>query len=365
MRPTHHAPSLPIDVLDRYLAGHATPRDTQLVAQWLAAHSITVHELRHARQGAWSTDVAVEQMRTRLAAQRTGESVLAHREGKAPSVARRSPWLLRHNLGRVLVGSVAILCVVFGVFLTHRGLSRDGLAPATYQTRPGETASIRLADGSTIILAPATVVTMTPAAARVTGEAYFTIAPRAARAFIVQTKNAKVRILGTRFSVRQYPGEMHSRVVVEDGRVELSPTRTPSMRGARTVVSARMVALVSDSGVTVSSGVSTQEYTSWTHGTLEFPGVPLRDVVSELARAYGTDIRIADSTLAQRVVRIEVSVSTDALSSVLQSLCRVLDAHLTHVGRALVLVPGRDTTNARPVAPSHHLFPQPEERYGR
>ena len=48
------------------------------------------------------------------------------------------------------------------------------------------------------------------------------------------------------------------------------------------------MALVTDSGITVTSGVSTHNYTSWTHGTLIFDRTPLRDVVAELSE------RIAD-----------------------------------------------------------------------
>jgi transmembrane sensor len=231
-----------------------------------------------------------------------------------------------------------------------------------YRTRAGEIATVRLTDGSTVTLAPATTVTVRPADIAVSGEAYFCVATHTARPFVVTTRNASVRVLGTRFVVRQYPEELRSRIMVENGRVALQ-SRSVAERHA--VVAERMLALVTDSEVTVTPGVVTREYTAWTSGTLVFDSVSVRDVVTELARAYGVHIRVADSVLARQTINAEVRVREWPLTQVLDAISYMIDAHYTRSGSSYVLLQGQNS-GAMPSEPlQRNRFPQPEKRYGR
>jgi ferric-dicitrate binding protein FerR (iron transport regulator) len=218
-----------------------------------------------------------------------------------------------------------------------------------------------------MILAPTTSVTITAAGATVSGEAYFVIVPHSARPFAVRTDNAIVQVLGTHFSVRRYPNEMSTRVVVEDGRVALRALRMVRQKATTkaTVMSARMLATVTDSGITVMPGIVTEEYVSWTHGLLVFNRVALGTVIAELVRVYDADIRIADTTLAKQVMQVNVSVDEDSLTQVLDLICTVSNAHYTRRGRTYVLLPGRTATHTPRAAPAHHDFFQPEPQYGR
>src|SRR5690606_33459933 len=131
---------------------------------------------------------------------------------------------------------------------------------------------------------------------------------------------AMVRVLGTRFLVRNYHDETASRVVVEDGRVALHAVQHRQMRAAQAIVGAGMLGQVSDSGVIVVEGIDPDQYTAWTRGTLVFDRSPLRDVVKDLARAYGVDIRIADSLLANRRITVELDVAEKPLTRMLTIL---------------------------------------------
>jgi ferric-dicitrate binding protein FerR (iron transport regulator) len=174
-----------------------------------------------------------------------------------------------------------------------------------------------------------------------------------------------VQVLGTSFGVRQYAGEPMTRVVVDDGRVLVKTRVHSSVPASPAVLASRMVAQVSDSIITVTSGITTREYTSWTQGVLVFNNVPLHNVVGELARAYGVDIRIADTVLAKQIIGIEISVTKHSINQVLGSMCHVTNAHYSYDGQSYVISPGRVATKSPRVAPSRYSFPQPEQQYGR
>ena len=252
------------------------------------------------------------------------------------------------------------------LFATVAIVSQRQAAPEPvqlYRTAPGQRSTIRTADGSTIILAPATSVAMSSNTIDVTGEAAFTIAPNNFGPRTVRTSNAVVRVLGTTFVVRHYATETRTRIAVVEGRVSVQ-TRTKGSAFS-TVLSPRMLAQVTDSGGTVSSGIAVEDLTSWTHGTLVFRNDMLRDVIAELVRAYGVEIRIADTTLAKRLVRTEVSVTEEPLNQVLLSICNVTDAHLTHGGHTYVISPGRMAERSPRPVPSRHQLSHPERQYGR
>jgi transmembrane sensor len=232
-----------------------------------------------------------------------------------------------------------------------------------YRAGLGERTTVRLSDGSTMMLAAGSHARVMSEKIRLTGEAYFIVNPSSRRAFIVETENAFAQVLGTRFTVRQHANESRSLIVVEDGRVAVS-RRLGSSGRDNVVVAANGLAVVTDSGVAITPNVDSRTYTSWTQGLLTFEGAPLRDVVSELARAYGVEIRVSDTLLARRTIGLEVSVTKDRITQVLESICNVTDARYTRSGKGYLLQPGRTGSRANP-APSPRVLTQPEKQYGR
>jgi ferric-dicitrate binding protein FerR (iron transport regulator) len=176
----------------------------------------------------------------------------------------------------------------------------------------------------------------------------------------VETANATVQVLGTKFSVRRYPADRSSRIVVEEGKIALRRAGAGHEFGSRTVLSANMLAQVADSGITVQPGIAVNEYTAWTKGRLVFTRVPLRDVIIELGRAYSADIRLADTTLADQPMTFAASVRTDSLPQLLDLISQTVDAYITHNGRAYEIVPGKVVKRIRT-----NRLPQPEKIHGR
>jgi type II secretory pathway component GspD/PulD (secretin) len=107
--------------------------------------------------------------------------------------------------------------------------------------------------------------------------------------------------------------------------------------------------------------VATHEYTSWTHGTLVFNRTPLRDVLAELARAYGVRIQVDDSVLTRRPVILEVAVQRQSLPQVLDLIGFAMNTHYLQRDRVYHVFDGRRAPRLR----NSEERPQPEKQYGR
>jgi ferric-dicitrate binding protein FerR (iron transport regulator) len=234
-----------------------------------------------------------------------------------------------------------------------------------YRTAPGERKVITLANRTTMILAPATTARITASGIELSGQAWFDVRSSERDPFIVRTASSEVRVLGTSFSVRQYPAELHARVAVVEGKVGMrllgpatqQPRRVPEF----VVLTARMAGESSDSGIVQSRGLSADEASAWTRGRLVFRQASLRDVAAELSRAYGADIRVNDTTLSSQRVTLTAQLETQTVAQVLDLLAQALDARCVRTGKAFVLTAGRaprQLPRAKPLS-------TPETQYGR
>jgi len=358
----------------------ATP---ELLAQYLAGElgEEAANSLRQTygwtAEGTAVRDVVLETVRKEGEEVVVGKEIIAQRlavarmrAGVDGPAGRRSVDEGR-RIGRfpgkqtLLIGALTMLAV-FAIGVGIRRNTTQDTVTQHYVTHPRQRRSITLADGSRMLLAPSTTVTINGRTLDVTGEAFFTVSPHSETPFLVRTTNAVVRVLGTRFAVRRYPDESASRIMVDEGRVAVEAVGShPQRPRTRGVLSAQMAVLVTDSGMTMTSGVAVPEMISWTSGTVVFSGVPLRDVITELRHLYGAEIRIADTALASHTMRMNVSIETDALPQILDLICATSDAHYTRRGTTYVLSPGRVQTPSPRMAPVRRALPQPELQYGR
>jgi len=151
---------------------------------------------------------------------------------------------------------------------------------------------------------------------------------------------------------------------VTDGRVAVQGIRNGRAQGSVSVLSARMLGVVDDSGyVRMTPRIDVDDYTAWTTGRLVFRDTPVRDVMTELGRAYDVEFRMSDSALARLPLTWTVRVSSATLPSALEELGDMLDVHFAKVGRVITVVSGRPSVR-HTRSSSKSLF-TPESHYGR
>jgi transmembrane sensor len=288
--------SIPDEILDRYLNGEAGPRERARVDAWLAADPARRDMLDAMRRDlagqphAFDAEVAWRSVRARIDAE--------------PASAERQPAGMVPPGGRtILLRAAAIAVLLLGGWTAWRAMRSAPAVPAATRvsTAAGQRDTVALPDGSTVILAPASqlsVVAFTGAERTVelSGEAFFTVVRDPDRPFRVRSGPARTEVLGTAFAVRsRQPGSVI--VAVREGVVSLagSDTALAIRLGAGQVgrlVDTTPELLGSDSRI----------WLSWLDGVLEFDGARLTDVAAELSRWFSAPVTLADSSLADRTV---------------------------------------------------------------
>jgi transmembrane sensor len=280
--------------------------------------------VRHAIASQLPEAPETERMRQAFWAQREQDAAaLSAREmprGRpTPWAGRRSAWSTRARL--VLGGAVVAAAAALWYWRAEPGATR-GTSRVTgrYATGAGQRATVQLADGSVVTLAPMSRLIMRGTTAELTGEAFFTVAHAVGTPFAVRTGAVTTRVLGTAFAVRHYANDHETVVAVTEGKVSVGGSRVATLVGGT-------VGHATDSTV-VFTHESGDQYTAWTSGHLVFRDTPLSELLETVGRWYGVQFRIADTTLARQ--RITSTIDFGSRTELLHALSLVLDVTATY-----------------------------------
>jgi transmembrane sensor len=220
-------------------------------------------------------------------------------EFERPSTKSRVPARLYHKA--IAATFLAMVAGSMAWFSSSHWLAKvmpDRATAQSISTGIAERRVVRLADGSTLTLAPVTKVEVryTPSARHIrleAGEALFDVAHNPQRPFLVQTRYGEVKAVGTAFDVSLSGRE--AKVVVVEGVIRIA-LRTdaggadgtePIVKLARKGESVAFGSGIGDGDTTTSfirqsGSVDAPTATAWTRGKLIFRGEPLRDVILKI-----------------------------------------------------------------------------------
>ena len=211
---------------------------------------------------------------------------------QAASPRRFGTWWLRTGL------AAAVAALVVGAYLIH-GLG--GIRAGTFTTPPGEQGTLKLADGSVVIMNTRSEVTVRLAPHLrwirfIHGEARFLVAKDATRPFIVDTGAAQVRAVGTEFDVRV--SDQHVAVTLVEGKVQITSTSVLAKPTAPTLLTAgqRFSLDVADGEHRIEA-VNLARASAWLDRRLIFDATPLAVAVDEANRYLPVPIVIDDPSV--------------------------------------------------------------------
>ncbi|MBP2274709.1 FecR family protein [Sphingomonas sp. PL20] len=244
---------------------------------------------------------------------------LAGRPAIAAATAQALTRSAPSNRQSLRVGAMAAV----GIAAVVASLTIFGAWPLSgdrYATAIGEQRTIRLADGSKVMLDTDTVLTVAfeEKARRISlarGQAYFTVAHDAARPFTVEAGDARVLATGTQFDVQRSGDRID--VTLVEGRVRVSSGEQP------------IAQLRAGQGLTLDgaqrSAVRTVETTpalAWTQGRIVLDGMTLEHAIAEVNRYVKTPVRLDAPDFAR--ARISGSVETGDVGSFTAAVTTVL-----------------------------------------
>jgi transmembrane sensor len=320
------------EALARYASGESPPAEIEAVGRWIAADPARGELLasldRVTRRLATppSEEVAVEAALSRVHARMAEPEVVPF---SARQEHTRPAW--RTTVLRAAAAVVLLLGAAL-IWRATRGGADGGPDPAslTYVTMAGQTDSLRLVDGTFVVLGPASelIVSETYNQGRrdvnLTGEALFDVVHDAARPFTVLAGAASIQDLGTSFTVRTDAAD-EVRVVVTSGSVLLQAAGGSRADGVILRAGDRGV-LSAQGSASAERGAPIEADLAWTRGRLVFADAPLERVAEDLRRWYDIELRIDDPNLAGR--HITATFTGEPVQQVLDVIALALGARI-------------------------------------
>lgn len=267
---------------EKYLDGTAAPEEKQELMQY--------YKLLQKRHLSWEPDAMGDQE----ALERELLSNINREIGRSGR---------RRSFSRVLkvAASVVILLSAGLVIWQYRYGIRNYIDPVqelTAATAPRELKELRLADGSRIWLNAGSELRYpgkfrdSLRVVRLTGEAYFEVAPDAKKPFVIHTGGITTRVLGTTFNVTAYAGEEKATVTVLSGKVAVRDTA--SGRKALLTPEQQLTYNRAENTFTKAKVADPGNAVAWRNGKLAFNGAPVTEVVAALQRWYHVSISFDD-----------------------------------------------------------------------
>ncbi|MCW5575550.1 MAG: FecR domain-containing protein [Burkholderiales bacterium] len=240
--------------------------------------------------------------------------------------------------GQVASKAGLVLGLLLAIGLLLRGYLALPLYERELMTAVAQTAGLELPDGSRLSLDARTrlqvVFFLGSRSVRLgSGEAYFDVAADAARPFIVDTRQGRVSVLGTAFTVRDRGGAVT--VSVKRGRVAVAPS------GA----AAKPVELTAGQRVIIADGQAGEpepalaQAAPWRSGWLVFDDIPLAEALQSINAYRRAPVSLADARAGAE--RLTGSFRIRDPEAVLDLLPKVLPVEVRRAGDGTAAVMSR------------------------
>jgi transmembrane sensor len=301
-------------LIGKVVAGEATEAEHQQLDTWLEAHPEQRPMMDRLRQF-WLTPAtqtaginldiagAYEQLQQRMTL-----------EQQPNEVPVRPLWPVRARIAWAAAASVALIAGFWG-WSQFKPTPKTALVEQT--NNKGARSQIRLADGSVIWLNADSHLRYPKSfqgdlrEVTLEGEAFFQVAHDPAHPFVVRLKTGSVRVLGTSFNIRAYPGDSTVETSVVTGRVAFIPAAETVSRPANPAQPAtdtpdtlflkpnsKAIQSLPRRQIAVQPTVAANQI-AWTESKLVFRNTPMGEVAKTLERWYGTPVTLEHESLRQ------------------------------------------------------------------
>lgn len=236
----------------------------------------------------------------------------------------------RHITRWLVAASMVLLCGLAIFFSRFNKEQRGKLAGdeqyVVFKTRPGERTRVKLRDGTLVNLNADSELRVSDnfgdsvRMISLKGEAYLEVAKDSVHPFIVHTNGAKVRVLGTKFNVKNYPEDKTTTVVVKEGKVQLSKA---SSEKEHMILTENERGQFNASFGLKEDNVYANRYTDWKDNKLVFDNQDMSDIARTLKRWYGIDVKIQSNHMGKQ--RFTGSFEDQSVQFVVEKICYVMD----------------------------------------
>jgi transmembrane sensor len=274
-------------------------------------------------------------------------------EEETPVKSRKIGWLM----------AAAAVVLIISTLLLYPLWNRKQVQPLTEQTdsnkneiftKKGSKTNIRLPDGTQVWLNADSKITYpdnfrgATREVQLTGEAFFDVVPSTSlrtgqkQPFVIHTQTVDIKVLGTAFNVRSYPGEKNTETSLIRGLVEVTLVHRPDKKIIlrpneklsvdNTMLTGHSTQEPSHSPelpvaglpgiklekITLLSADSSAMATAWVNNKLVFDNEPFEQVAFKIERWYNVNMVIRDEAL--KSLRFSAVFEKESLQEVMEAL---------------------------------------------
>jgi len=311
-------------IIDRYLAGSATPEEKAFVAQWLAPKEDDIAVLnKHAHQLIKTDLWQAICVGIGIAAKATGE-----RKGVLYHIKRQRHWLQY---------AAAVIVVMIGSAVLYTAMQKkQATAPHIITATAGSQKVFTLPDSSKVYLFPGTSLSLPDnynqkeRIITLTGKAFFEVKPDASRPFLVRSGRLLTSVLGTSFEVMEIDST-HASIIVRDGKVSVQS----SGRHLSTLTAGKRLRYDMRQNDFVTDDVNAVALCEWWNNGLAFHQASLQEIVHDLSNWYNTPITITGDKWNEEPVTIRFK--DHSLPQAMTLLSQTLGFRFRHSGKAIII----------------------------
>lgn len=304
--------------ITKYLKGKSSAEEQTELLNWVRKDG-HLHEFQQIKEE-WKAEVVKEAVPSEYAG--NWQSIQNHMIDQLQKDIQRKHRTL--NFFRY----AAIFIVAIGLpALFYISTQNKNQAPLTYTTVSadyGQISKVLLPDSSVVWVNSGSTIkynnhfSASNRDIELVGEAFFKVKHNADLPLVVSSSGLQVKVLGTEFSVSDYPEETNIQVVLEKGKVELSSAADVTFK--KEMKPGELASFDKTMKKLSVGNVNTNLYTSWKDGMINIYNLPLSELVIKLEKRYNQKFEVDD---AIKSMPYTFTIKNEDLSSVLRLMEKI------------------------------------------
>lgn len=264
------------NIISDYLCGKISPEDRKTFDLWISS-SVENQEMYEEIEKVWKlTGKLSADLHPNIDLEWEHFKILRNKPSKSKSIIL-NPIFLR-------VAAVLIPVIVASLLFIYKTNNENYLTV----TSGNEEVLKTLSDGSEVLLNKNSTLIFPEKfkkkqrVVKISGEAYFKIV-KSKNPFIVETGQASVKVLGTKFIVRNYNNEKQTEVFVEEGKVLFFSQNLKN----KALLTGGEKAVLTENSILLKEKITSDNSFSWVKEKLVFEETPLKELKSDVLVYFG------------------------------------------------------------------------------
>ncbi|MFA9214756.1 MAG: FecR family protein [Candidatus Methylacidiphilales bacterium] len=250
-------------------------------------------------------------------------------ENVAPKLTTKAPIIRLNFLAKIAAAFIFVLG--FSILISRVYFNESQLVAFTSNT---DKQQINLPDGSAVWLNSHSKLTYQEAdnerKLTLNGEAFFEVVKNPSKPFIIKSKNAVTKVLGTSFNLIAFDSSSSVKLSVSTGKVNFKSNKT----NANQILTALESAVIDEKGNNNKLSQFDINEIIWKENKLVFNNLPLNEALADIAHYYGVQISTDNELLNNCHITSQFENAT--LVNVLDNVSKILSITYTKKNNQIV-----------------------------